>query len=176
MGSKVLMNKKYLTENIQFNWIDLYTSHMISIMMGLAFNFIAYFLILIITGTGIGSYFYVFPIILITWFLLSASASILLGLIRPLFDDIVHIWDILIMVGFWVSGIFYSGQFFYDNYPWFVHLNPFVGLILNTRAALLENNALYLPLLIENLIFGIALYGLSVFLFKKFAKRVIEKV
>jgi len=176
MGSRVLITKKYLTENIQFDWIDLYSSHMISIFMGVAFNFLAYFVILLLTGAGIGSYFYIFPIVLITWYLLSASAAILLGLIRPIFDDIVHIWDIFTLVGFWVSGVFFSGQFYYENYPWFVHVNPFVGVILNTRAALLENNALYLPLLIENLIFGIVLYIVSVFLFRKFAKKVIEKV
>ena len=176
MGSKVLINKKYLTENIQFNWIDLYISHMISIFMGISFNFIAYFLILLISGTFLGEYFYAFPIVLITWFLLSASGAILLGLIRPIIDDIVHIWDIFIMIGFWVSGIFFSGQFYFDNYPWFVHVNPFVGLILNTRASLLENNALYFSLLIENLIFGIILYSISVYLFKKYAKRIMEKI
>lgn len=174
MGSRVLINKKYLTENIQFNWLDLYTSHMISILMGVGFNFLAYFVILILTGTGIGANFYVFPIVILTWFLVSSSAAILLGLIRPVFDDIVHIWDIFVMIGFWVSGIFFSGQFYFDNYPWFVHVNPFVGIILNTRAALLENNELYIGLLFENLIFGFIIYGIAIWLFKKYAKKVIE--
>ncbi len=176
MGSRVLIRKKYLTENIQFNWLDLYSSHMISILMGLIFNFGAYFVILLLTGASIGPYFYVLPIVLITLFLISSAMAIILGLIRPIFDDIVHIWEILLMIGFWVSGIFFSGQFYFDNYPWFVHVNPFVGILLNMRACLLENNLMYWGLLIENLIFSGILYIIAVILFKKYAKKVIEKV
>ena len=102
--------------------------------------------------------------------------AIVLGLIRPVFDDIVHIWEIMLMVGFWVSGIFFSGQFYFENYPWFVHVNPFVGILLNMRACLLENNDIYWGLLIENLVVSGILYYIAVVLFKKYAKKVIEKV
>ena len=176
MGSKVLVLKKYLTENIQFNWLDLYSSHMISILMGLCFNFGAYLVILFLTGAKLGTYFYMLPIVLLTLFLISSAVAIVLGLIRPIFDDIVHIWEILLMIGFWVSGIFFSGQFYYDNYPWFVHVNPFVGILLNMRACLLENNMMYWGLLLENLVFSAILYFIAVTLFKKYAKKVIEKV
>jgi ABC-type polysaccharide/polyol phosphate export permease len=176
MGSRVLIRKKYLTENIQFNWLDLYLSHMISIMMGLAFNFGAYLVILLLTGASLGKYILLLPVVLLTLFLISSALAITLGLIRPIFDDIVHIWEIALMVGFWVSGIFFSGQFYYDNYPWFVHVNPFVGILLNMRACLLVNNEIYWGLLIENLVVGIILYAIAVQLFKKYAKKVIEKV
>jgi ABC-type polysaccharide/polyol phosphate export permease len=149
---------------------------MISILMGLVFNFGAYFVILLLTGASIGSYFYILPIVILSLFLISSAMAIILGLIRPIFDDIVHIWEILLMIGFWVSGIFFSGQFYFDNYPWFVHVNPFVGILLNMRACLLENNAIYWGLLIENLIFSGTLYIIAVVLFKKYAKKVIEKV
>lgn len=176
LALRVLTTKKYLTENIQFNWIDLYTSHMISIMMGLLFNFAAYIVILYLAGLTVGAYWYLFPVILLTWFLITAALSMILGILRPTFDDIVHIWSICIMIGFWVSGIFFSGTELFAEYMWLAHLNPFVGILLNTRACLLEGNALHMNLLIENLVFAIILYGIAVFIFKKFAKKAIEKL
>jgi len=144
--------------------------------MGLSFNLGAYLVLLIFTGASLGTHFYLFPIVILTLFLISSALAIVLGLIRPIFDDIVHIWDILLMVGFWVSGVFFSGQFYFDNYPWFVHVNPFVGILLNVRACLLENHSIYRGLLIENLIVSAILYLIAIYLFKKYSKKVIEKI
>lgn len=175
-GSKILTTKRYLTENIQFNWIDLYTSHMLSVLMGLVFNLGAYFIMLLITDGSIGNYWYCFPIVLLTWYFLTAGFSIILSLIRPIFFDIIHIWPLLIMIGFWVSGIIFPGTFYFDNYPWFVHVNPFVGLLLNVRACLLVGHEIYYSLLVENLVFSIGIYIIAVFLFKKYAKSVVENI
>lgn len=173
-GSNLLANKKYLIENIQFNWIDLYLSHLLAIFLGLAFNMVAYFLIMLILGVTIGAYFYLLPLVLFCWFLITISVSLLLSLTIPIFEDIKHVWSILTLIGFWTSGIFFSGKFYLDKYEWFSVLNPFVGIILNFRAALLEGNEFYHGLLIMNIIFGVALFGISILLFKKYSKNVIE--
>jgi len=175
-GMQVFTNKKYLIQNIQFNWKDLYVSHMFSIMFGLGFNLIAYFIILLLIGAKVGSALLYLPIILLTWFILTLGLAMILGLIRPIFDDIVHIWSLLLLVGFWVSGIFFSGSFYFENYPWFVHVNPFVGIILNLRACLLENNPFYFNLMIENLVFAVLMLALAVYLFNRYAKRVVERI
>lgn len=175
-GSNILSNKRYLTENIQFNWIDLYTSHMLSVLMGLIFNLFAYCIMLLVTAGTIGEYFYLFPIVLVTWYFLTAGCSILLSLLKPIFYDVIHIWPLIIMIGFWVSGIIFPGTFYFDSYSWFLHVNPFVGLLLNVRACLLGGNEIYYSLLIENLVFSICLYAFAVYLFKKYAKSVVENI
>ena len=175
-GMQVFTTKKYLIENIQFEWKDLYTSHMFSISFGLIFNLVAYFIILILIGAKVGSYFLYLPIILITWFILTLGIAMILGIIKPIFDDMVHIWSLLLLVGFWVSGIFFSGTFYFENYPWFPHVNPFVGIILNLRGCLLENNPFFISLMIENLIFALVVFGLAVVLFNKYAKKVVERI
>lgn len=176
LGLRVLVNKRHLIENIQFNWLDLFSSHMIATLMGLAFNIIAYFITLLLLGVSIGKYFYLFPLVIIAWYLVTAALSIILALIRPVFDDINHIWSIMIMIGFWVSGIFYSGQYFIENHLWFAHLNPFVGIIMNTRACLLENSPIYTQLLFSNVAWGLIMYMIAVFLFKKYSRKIAEKL
>ncbi len=176
IGLRLLTNKMHLIESVQFEWIDLYTSHMISFTIGLLFNLLAYFALMILTGTNLGTNFYLFPVILISWFFITAGVSIILGLIRPIFEDINHIWSILLMVGLWVTGIFFPGTYYFDNHSWFLIVNPFVGLVLNTRACLLEGNEIYFQLMLINLAYGVILYGIAFVLFKKFAKKVTERL
>lgn len=176
IGQKLLVNKIHLLESVQFQWIDLYTSHMISISIGLVFNFAAYFILLFLTGASLGTHFYFFPVVLASWFMITSGVSILLGLIRPVLEDIDHIWSLTLMIGLWVTGVFFSGTYYFDNHQWFLYANPFVGLILNTRACLLEGNDMYLDLLIINLVYGIVIYLIGYVLFHKYAKKVTEQL
>ena len=175
-GMQVFTHKKYLIENIQFDWKDLYISHMFSISFGLAFNFLAYLIILMFIGANIGDHFIYLPIILLTWFILTLGITMILGIIRPVIDDIVHIWSLLLLVGFWVSGIFFSGTFYFENYTWFPHVNPLVGIVLNIRGCLLENNPFFLNMMIENFIYAVCLFMIALFLFKKYSKKVVERI
>lgn len=175
-GSQVLKEKKYLIENIQFNWLDLYVSHMLSITYGMIFNFFAYAVISLLYGNTYGEKFLLFPIVLLTWYMIGLAVSIILSLLRPIFEDVFHIWNIILNLGFWASGVFYSGSFFFENYIWFPYLNPFIGLILNTRACLLMNNEFYPFWFVYNFVFAGLLLVLSIFLFNKFSRRVTEKI
>ena len=175
-GSTIIKRKKYLIENIQFDWLDLFYSHMISILLGLSFNITAYFFIAYFTGVSLGLNFHLFPVVLLIWYFISISTAMILSLIRPIFDDIVHVWNILLMIGFWTSGVFFDGSFFYDNYTWFMYANPFIGIILNTRACLLENHAFHVELLWVNIGYAILLFSIALFLFRRNVHRVIEKI
>lgn len=174
-GSVLLKQKRYLIENIQFNWMDLYYSHMISITIGFMFNILAYSFISIFYQNPFGEYFYMFPLVLATWFMISLGCGLILGLIRPVFDDIVHIWNIFTRLGFWASGVFFPGTFYLENYRWVAYSNPFVGIILNTRACLLVNNEFYPGLFLYNFIYAIVFLIIAIVLFKKFSKKVVEK-
>jgi len=175
-GMRILYTKKYLIENIQFNWLDLYYTHLISISIGMLFNFFAYFIGLLIMGVSIGKYWYLFPIVFLTWYLLSFAITIILSILRPVFDDIAHIWKILVMIGFWISGIFFPGEAIVEMYPLLGFANPFLGIILNTRACLLEQNELFANLLAINFLFSLVLLLISLFAFKKYSQSVIEKL
>ena len=176
MAVRLLYEKLYLINNIQFNWLDLYSSHIISTSIGLTFNLLAYMVALVILGTSLGSYIYLFPIVLLSWGLTTYAACILISIIRPIFEDINHIWSILLMVGLWVSGVFFDGSFYLENYTWFSYVNPFVGILINTRACLLEGNIISYGLLWYDLIFSLLLFGFSIWLFNQYAPKFIEKM
>lgn len=176
-SSLILKRRRYLLENIQFDWMDLFYSNMISVTIGFSFNLLAYLLIALFSGTSLGV-IHLFPLVLFSWFLITLSTSLLLGLIRPVFDDIIHIWNILLMLGFWTSGIFFGGEFFFEikEYTWFAYLNPFVGIILNTRACLLEGNDFYMITCINNIIYSIIFFVIALRLFRKNVHKIVEKL
>lgn len=175
-GMPLLRVKSYLIENIQFDWVDLYYSHMLSTSFGLIFNIGAYCLMVLLKGVSIGEYWYMFPVVLFNWFCLSMAVTIILGLLRAVFDDIVHIWGIVIMLGFWSSGIFFEGQFYFSNYTWFPYINPFVTLILNTRGCLLYGQDFYFNWCLYNLVFSVLSLIIAIYIFRKNAHKVIEKL
>lgn len=175
-GAKLIKSKMYLIENIQFKWTDLYVSHMISISFGLVFNLLAYFIIALSTGVYFNYNIIYLPLVLIQWFLISQSVAMILGVIAPIFDDFIHIWSILLLIGFWTSGIFFEGEFYFDSYAWYVYANPFIGIILNLRACLLYGNEFYPLILGLNFTHCIILFLFSRFIFNKLIYKGIERL
>lgn len=175
-GSHLLKQKRYLIENIQFDWMDLYYSHIISVLLGFFFNMIIYFVISIPYRNTFGEYWYLFPLVLLSWALISLSCGIILCLVRSVFDDAIHIWNIITKFGFWASGIFFPGVFLLENYTWVAYANPFVGIIMNVRACLLVNNEFYFQLFFWNLLYGFILFFIARALFYRYSKNIVEKL
>jgi len=175
-GANILKVKRYLIENIQFNWLDLFYSNIISNLLGYLFNLVVFFILAITFGVSFPRAIVLYPIILLNWFFISFAVSIFLSLIRPVFDDIIHIWNIVVMIGFWTSGIFFPGNKIIETLWWSGYVNPFIGIILNTRACLIEGNEFYMKLFIYDLHFGFILFLISIFAFKKYAKKITERI
>lgn len=175
-GSHLLKQKKYLVENIQFDWMDLYYSHILSVLMGFGFNLLAFGVLSIFYKNTGGPYWYLFPIVMLTWAMVSLSCGILLGIVRSIIDDAIHLWNILTKLGFWASGIFFETAFILENYRWAAFANPFVGIIGNTRACLLVNNEFFFDLFFWDLGYAFILYVISVLLFYRYSKSIVEKL
>lgn len=174
-GANIFRTKRYLIENIQFKWIDLFYSNLLSVILGLLFNIAVFFLITLISGHGIKMELIYFPIVLITWSLLTLSVTIILGAIKPYFEDIMHIWNISLLIGFWITGIFFDGSRIIEGYPVLAYLNPFLGLIMNTRGCFLLNYDMQYDLLVYDLFYGVVLLIFAIYLFKYLSPKILEK-
>lgn len=174
-GANLFKNKRYLIENIQFKWIDLFYSNLLSVILGLLFNLAVFFLITLLSGHGIKTNIVYFPIVLVTWSLLTLSMTIILGVIKPYFEDVMHIWNISLLIGFWITGIFFDGGKIIESFPILAYLNPFLGLIMNARACFLVSYDMQYGLLIYDLVFSLGLLAFAMFLFKRLSPKVLEK-
>ena len=133
-GLKLHKTKRYLIENIQFNHVDLYRSMILSTFIGFGFNLGIYFLALLVFGFTFTPYFFLLPLLIYNSYLISMGAAMLLTVIHIYIKDIAHLWTIIMLFGFWTSGVFLRGERFLEIFPALVYINPFVGIIMNMRA------------------------------------------
>ena len=175
-GMQLLNKKRFLIENIQFNQLDLFFSHTLSIFIGLSFNIVVFFLLCLVSGIDLTMNALFLPIFFINLFLLATGTSIILATLKIYLRDIVHVWAIFLLVGLWGSGIFYNGDVFREVFPPLLFANPFVGIIMNIRAVIMDGTPPNWLLVGINLATGILILGIAVFLFKKFSHRFLETI
>ena len=172
----ILLSKRFLIENIQFNKIDLFISHTISSFMGMTFNLTAFIIFLLLSGIALSKYVLFLPILLIILFILCLGASLILSTIKIYLKDIVHIWTMILLAGFWSSGLFNRAEGMIEAFPPLKFINPFVGLIINARNITMYSKPLNLELLIINACFGLVTLIVGVFVFKKFSHKATENI
>lgn len=173
-GLSIIQSKKYLIENIKFNHIDLYISLTISVFIGFSFNLAAY--LIFVAGVGIPwtwNLLYM-PLILINVFMLCIGTAMILTVIQIYFKDIKHLWAIIVLAGFWSSGIFRRGELFLEALPPLRYLNPFVGIVMNMRAISFDGIGPDWSLMGINYTAGIIVLITGLLLYKNYSHKAIE--
>ena len=132
---------------------------MIAIAFGIQFSSNALGLVLVIANVA----------------LIGTGASMILAIINIFLKDISHILDILILLGFWGSGIFFRGELILDKVPYFIYLNPFIGIIENMRNVVLFDNPVNWKYMLIGFVYGFILLVIGYFLKKRFAGLALEK-
>ena len=175
-GVKILLSKSYLIENIQFNKIDLFFSHMISVFLGFAFNLSAYLITAVLLGVTFSSSLLFFPLVLIGVFLISLGVTLMLSVAHIYFKDIEHFWTLFLVFGFWTSGVFQRGEVFINAFPPLKYLHPFLGIIINARNALVFSNPMDWPMMGYGLLYSLAILLLGYWVFENYSDKAMEKI
>ena len=175
-GMSVIKTKIYLIENIQFDKLDLFISYALSVFMAFIFNLSVYLVLALALKANINEYvFYILPILLIV-FLFSIAISMILSILVLFYDDVKHLWDMLIFVGFWGSGVILNMESFTQKVPALIYINPFIPILNNGRNALLYGVPPDYGLLIYCLSFSLVLFGFALWLFRRCEHLVLEKL
>lgn len=175
-GMGILSEKLYLIQNIQLNKIDLYLAYLSSVFMAMGFNLIAFLTISGISGTIPGPQVVWLPVVLVTFFILTLGFIMILSCLQPFFKDLIHLWDMVLMLGIWISGVFYPYKMIVEKIPLLLYLNPFIGIIHNLRTTLLVGNSIDFKFMAINLLASLLIYLLGVITVKKYGRLAIEKL
>jgi len=175
-GINLLKNKKYLIESIQFEQLDLFISASLSVFFAFLFNLAAYFVIHFLYQVPISLTILYLPILVINMFVLVLGISILLATINIYLRDITHLWDMVLLAGFWLTPIIYQKELILDNYYFLAYINPMFGIIVNLRETVLYGRPPLYDLFFYNIILAIILMVIGVFVYKKFAHKAVEKL
>lgn len=175
-GIDLLKKKRYLIENISIRRIDLYVSSVLSSLIGFLINFFIYFLISILFQVHYTANVLYFPILVLNTCLIVLSVSMLLSGISVYFKDIKHFWDIVLLLGMWVSPIFYGRTVIFQKLPALLYANPLAGIIINLRETVLYGRSPDHFLLVYDILFGVVLFLICIPIYNKMAKKGAEKL
>ncbi len=174
-GISLLKRKRYLLENIQFNQFDLFFASILSAFYAFGFNFLAYFIVSLIYGIPIYTTLLWLPLLLLNLWALTMGVSIILATINIYLRDIEHLWDMVILGGFWLTPILYDKSITMEVIPALQYINPVAGILINIREIALYGNAPYAHLLIYDWAYTIILLMIAVFVYKRFSHMAVEK-
>ena len=174
-GMAVVKTKRYLIENIQFDKLDLFIAYALSVFMGFLFNLGVYLLLAILLDANLNfNVIFVFPL-LFNVFLFSIAVTMILSVLVLFFDDVRHLWDMLLFAGFWGSGVIYPMDLLVVKLPVLPYLNPFIGLLSNCRNVLLYGTPPNYILFFYDLAIGLFLFIIALWLFRRTEHLILEK-
>lgn len=168
--------KRYLILNININKLDLFYSTIVSSLIGLLINFFIYFVISLIFGIPYSLTVIFFPILILNTCMVILAVSMMLSVVSVYFKDIKHLWDLVLLLGLWVSPIFYGKSVIFRTFPALLYLNPLGGIFINLRHVMVYGRMPDMELLVFNLLYGILLLGIAYPLFNRLNSKAAEKL
>ncbi len=175
-GLSTLLTKRYLIENIVFNRLDLFYSLSLSVIFGLLFNLVAYVGMSLITGIYFTWSVLLLPIMLFLAYIVSVSFGLILSTLNIYFKDIMHLWDMVLLAGFWITPIFFRGEEILSRAPILLYANPMSGIIINARKVLLFGELPDWNLLLFSSVYALVLFLVGRFFFLKYSHKAVEKL
>lgn len=175
-GINLLKSKKYLIESIQFEQLDLFVSATLSVFFAFLFNLAAYLAIHLLNLIPIYATILFLPILIFNTFILVLGVAILLATINIYLRDIEHLWDIVILAGFWLTPIIYPKEALLEKFYFLAFLNPMAGIVINLRETVLYGRQPLYNLFFYDMLYAIIILIIAIFIYRTYAYKAVEKL
>jgi len=174
---KIFRSKGYLIKNLKVNKIDLYLSNAVTSLLGLLFNITSYMLVATLFGTTFSfDNILLLPLLIITIYFIGIGLGMYLSICQIFFNDINHLIDIIILIGFWTSGVIFPSELILEKFPAIYYINPFIGIFDNLRNILLFDNPINITILTINMTIAIFIYIGGFYILNKYYQFAFEKL
>ena len=171
----LVKTKRYLLENIQINKLDVYYAQILSTAMGFMFNFSAYFFSSLIFDIRVSWEVVFLPLLIINLIIFILGTQIVLSVIHVFIRDIQHLWAIMSLVLFWMSGVVFNID---PAATWktviLAYLTPLFGIFANARAVLIYGEPIDWNLFIYDFTYAFILLAIGLFLMKRYFGKALE--
>lgn len=165
-GMASIQYKSSLISKINFpKWIIVVASNLTSVLT-LVINILIFSVFFILSGVSFFSGMPFFVICLAQLILLSLGFSFLLSSFYLKFRDLMHIWEILTQLFFWLTPIIYPVGIITPSLRPFFMLNPMARIIMDSRDVLiygrvpgLLNSILSMAIILLILLIGVLIFN-----------------
>lgn len=173
---KALKSKRYLLENVQFNWLDIFYSLTISTVLGFLFNLVAYFVMAIISGVYPTLYAFWLPVLVLNVCITGLGFSLILAGSSIYLKDIEHLWGICILAGFWTAPIFFMLEDIQKSYPILLYIHPVTPIMINLRNATFYHQPLDMEFFVWGWLYAILVLIIGFIFFQKSRPYALERM
>jgi ABC-type polysaccharide/polyol phosphate export permease len=142
-------------------------SSCLSSFITLLLNLIIFFLFTLVFNVKLTAIAIILPFYLIELFILVLGISFFLSSLYPKFRELSHIWNFLLLIGFWVTPIIYRETMVPEKYLKYYMLNPLARLINETRDILIYYYTPMLRQVLITLIICVLIFALGFLFFRK---------
>jgi ABC-type polysaccharide/polyol phosphate export permease len=170
----LFLKQRYILQNIGLPKVDFFWSLVASKFWGYFINFIIFILFDLVFFHPVFSIrlLYLIPIWL-GLILFTLGVSFFLSTLFIFFRDLNHLWDIILMAGFWTVPVIWDYHIIFKNFS-FMLLNPVTAFMINIRQVVLSNEVPDLKSLIIALVIS-TVFAVSGYFFMKFkSKKALE--
>ncbi len=142
----------------------------LSLLLYHTVNHLIEYIILIVFGLFLGMDFglwFLFPVILVLEILLVSGIGLILSALYLFFTDILHIWQFMLQLLFFLSPIFYPLSLIPQKYMDLYMLNPITLLVVYQRNILVYGKFSDYTHFVYLIIWSLFIFLLGLFIFKK---------
>lgn len=170
-----IMEKRSIIRAIYFPRNILVLSSVLNAFIMLLINICLLAILLIVYGITISFYVLFFIPILLLLFILSVGVAYLLSALYVKYRDIVHIWGVILQVGFWVTPIVYNITMVPQRYISAYMLNPLASIIVSSRDVIIYGS-MPSPSIIVTVIMCIAIYFFGRYVYLRMSRYFAEEL
>ncbi len=158
-----IVDKSDLMRKVYFPPITIVLSTTISSFITFILNLLVVFVFMTIAGIHFSLDWFLFPLLLIEFFIFSLGLSLVLATLYVKYRDIGHIWEVTLQLLFYASAIIYPLNIVPLRFQKLIILNPLTQMIQDARYILITKETI-IALDILNLPYILIPYLLPIFL------------
>jgi ABC-type polysaccharide/polyol phosphate export permease len=175
-GVTLLKGKKYLIQNVGMAKTDLFIASALSTSVSFFLNIFIYFLISLWFDVSYSVATSLLLLLFLNLYLLVVGVSMILSTIYLYFRDFKHVWDLILLLGFWTVPIIWDSKYVYSTYPFMLYGNPITGILINLRNIMLHNAPIDTFVFALDFIYALAFLAIGFVILQRFSHKTVERL
>lgn len=175
-GMRAIVYKAAIVKKVKFPRALLVIASNVTTALTFLLNLIVFAIFFAISDAKISWTLIVFPLYLLELILIGLGVSFLLAALFVKFRDLIHLWQIALQIGFWITPIIYPLSFIPQKYLFLVSINPMARIIMDSRNAIIYATLPTLRHQIFTFLFALAVLAIGYVIFKWLEPRFAEEL
>jgi len=116
------------------------------------------------------------PVLILNVCVIGLGFSLILASLSIFLKDVVHLWSVCTLAGFWTSPIFFQLEDIQKTFPIFLYIHPVTPIMINLRNATFYHQPLNIEFFAWGWLYAIVALGIGLLLFEKSKPYAIERM